>query len=472
MSSDKRLFIDRKERKLLLESEVTKEFPFLVNLLEVHETISKDMVSNLSESERIFFADTLPTVLKTAQAEWHAESGCYDYGETSVPCTLCETRNRYIYYITNSISGRSINVGSDCVNDYFEDISNKKGKQGFALDKVQARQVRRLNEFYQYFPGASKMLESWTQSLNSLPIMIPNILESQIRELSFKGKMLIKEYQDRKRPDKDILDAFSSLINEYQKQNEKVTLFISDMSKEPWIVTKSVVDWLKQNNRNDVLHRLQSDCKIGLSTFSDIWEPSHVKIILPKLNALLSEINIDITSVDYSSNIFSLQYSGNLNLKLNISFSLILSILGPYVVGNLEPPLGSKVHDRILNNCTIKDESSIHRILLTFNESLADQGCVVPYYQPEYDESFIINTTNLTYTKQKLSVFLRLAISNISFKTKKDIRTIVKEIFKINNWYPVEMLSGLLNDRYGGKKTWYPLKESNVVIRLQERYWK
>lgn len=464
------LLIDKKQRQLLLESEVTKEFPFLVTLLNDYESISKDVVDTLPKSQQIFFKDTLPFAMEQAQAEWHAEKGCHDHGETTIPCTLCGTPNRYIYYITNGISGKSINVGSDCVNEYFDDIAKKKGKSGFAMDKINAQKIRRLDEFYQSFPGAGKTLDSWINNLSFLPIMIPAVMESEIRELSFQGKMLIKEYQDRKRPDQEILGEFAALTDNYNKVNNRVIDFVKIESENPWIVTKPIYEWLRQNNKKAALEKLKTGCVIDISTFSEIWEPQYMRTITPTIDKLLSELDFKISSLDYAANSFSLRYNGDLKLIVQIRFLLLLSMLGPYVVGNSKPPLDIIVHDNILKYCSIKDDSSMFAILYKLNLALRSYGYIMPYYQPDYDEVFIINELKLQYSEQKLTTFLKTSMGHILYKKiEMDANEVIGNLTKAKNWYSVDKLSDLLNDRYGGNNKWYPLKDNTIVKRLEEK---
>lgn len=323
------LYIDKKQRNLLLESEISKEFPFLAALLGQHESIPRELVDNLPREQQVFFNHTLPKVLQQAQAEWYAEDTCRDLGEISVHCTICNTPNRYIYYITNHHSGKTINVGSECIQKFFDNITERKGKKGFKLDREQARKIRRLDVFYKQFPGADTMLESWLQELDNLPILVP--YEAKYRECCLRGRQLIKEFQECTRDDHTIFRDFRQVIKDRDALWRYITSYVERNLNDPWAATREIKEWLQRNHKIQVLRRLKEDCRITTATFPDIWEPAYLKRILPILNEVIAPISITITAADHSTGSFILQPTGEGNLTLNCGFQSMLLALRPGV---------------------------------------------------------------------------------------------------------------------------------------------
>ena len=244
-----------------MASEGTKEFEFLINLLKDNETVSKEMVEQMNTYEQVFFKDTLGKLLKQIQSEWLGEQGCVDTGEISTQCSICWTPNRFMYYITNQYSGEYLNVGSECVKKFFDDITKKmSGGRKFSSvhreNVEQARKLRRLTDFFVLFPSADKMISSWLSAIDDLKFLLPSHLENRYKNYCYLASTLIKEYQNRTREDEIIIQEFRTLIEFREELWDQIMKYNNSRESLLWAATREVKLWLIKNQKQKVLDLL------------------------------------------------------------------------------------------------------------------------------------------------------------------------------------------------------------------------
>ncbi len=444
------LYVDKKQRNLLLESEVTKEFPFLLNILNKNDKVTHEIVATLSDEEKNFFNNTLPQVIKQAQSEWVNYGDCHDLGEVSTQCTICETPNRYLYYITNLRSGKSINVGSECIKKFFDDITNKIGRSGFdsyhRQQVKQARKLRRLHEFNQVFPGAERTLTSWMDELNSLPFMIPADLEKEYKNNYYIARELIKDFQNRKNNDEIIFKEFESVVNRREIIWAKINEFITQIKDNKFAVNKEILNWLNIYRKNTVLGHLKTKCLIDLSTFSEIWEPNFINKLTNYINKLLNRTVFYIIKVDHSNLRYIIQYKGNINLELEISYRNLAIIIGPYIFRTPDSPIS---HDRLLDDCSLNGSRSYDTFIEALRPYYKKHGINLHSYYQDFNEIILVDQRERKYKVINLGAFIKNHMI-ILYKNKiKDVDQIVKDTIKDNGnaWYNQEDLNDFIEQR-------------------------
>lgn len=111
--------LNRKQRVLLENSQILLQFPLLQELLSSYEELSEDILPHLDGSTQSFLQNMMPNILLQAESEWDPDFHCAkDLGDDRVPCSLCGTANRYVFYITNRLNATKMNVGSDCIQQF------------------------------------------------------------------------------------------------------------------------------------------------------------------------------------------------------------------------------------------------------------------------------------------------------------------------------------------------------------------
>jgi hypothetical protein len=431
------------------------------------------MVEQMSPYDQTFFKDTLGKLLKQVQSEWLGEDGCVDTGEISTLCSICWTPNRFIYYISNQYSGESINVGSECVKKFFDDITKKmSGGRKFSSvhreNVEQARKLRRLTDFFVVFPSADKRIDSWISALDELAFLLPTHLENRYKNCSYQANILIKEYQNRIREDETIFREFRTLIGTRDALWDQIIKYNSSRKTLFWAATREVKLWLIRNQKQKVLDLLrneQNNSIIGAPTFADIWEPNYLTKTLPLLNEKLDKIGLSISHTDHEKNVFDLKHTAKLVIVLSYRIPNLLYVLRSRVVGSNKSDLSQLEHDQIIEQATITDPRSIEAVLSELNKIYWKFNIHLAYYHPEYDEVIFINSAAGTYKALSLKKFLAGNSRLVLNKVKPDAASIVNEFLKQSDrWYSAEKeLDDQISERLGTRQKWYPTSSRNVV---------
>ncbi|MDA8335097.1 MAG: hypothetical protein M0Z41_08935 [Peptococcaceae bacterium] len=368
------LYATEQQRNLLLQSKATQEFPWLVALLKKQENIPPKLVATLPKDQQIFMENTFPKVWKAALAEWVADLRCHDNVEVSVQCSLCNTANKYIFFIYNRVNGIRMNVGSDCIHKF--DISNTLG-----LDRDQAqahirtiksniKNLTRLNEFFQYYPGADILIQTWINEFRSLPIIVSNELEAEHRNcINIGRKLLFKDFLGKMRNDAIILSEFQQNIERRNAVWEKIQAFIRDSEMSGFSFTPRMRQWLQFRGRQQVVDKIMKYGQVTNATIYEIWEPEFFNKLIPRLNRLLKRVNpnLAIIGFDDTKDKVTLQYVHS-ELQLNVEYPIkkLLLTFGDDIFsrGNGYPSLFA------YERASVTDEKSIDKIVGIISERL------------------------------------------------------------------------------------------------------
>lgn len=120
------------------------------------------------------------------------------FREDWIKCSLCNTPNKYIFYIENRYNKKKLNVGSECI-EKFPDLDNRL-PNGMTIRKLKNNTVKdynrlkRLEEFNHEFPNVEEILSSWNNEYNNLPIILPRDLHNSITEIHAKANEIFKGY--------------------------------------------------------------------------------------------------------------------------------------------------------------------------------------------------------------------------------------------------------------------------------------
>ena len=147
------------EINLLRHSEEPKNQDLYGNLYDVLCNIKTPKAFSLNQLDKLddkaISALTInkKNLIETITQEWFAERVSEEDPSKQVRCGLCNTPNKYLYYIRNRKNGEVLNVGSHCITKF-------PGIEGYVEQKRQLAQIhkghqiiKRRNEFYDAFPN-------------------------------------------------------------------------------------------------------------------------------------------------------------------------------------------------------------------------------------------------------------------------------------------------------------------------------
>ncbi|QWU14345.1 hypothetical protein SAMN04487895_101648 [Paenibacillus sophorae] len=322
------LKISKKQRNLLLNSAVTQEFPWLFQLLKKN---TKLIASDVGDEYHSDFINVAPFIIKQAGEEWKGNEDLLypveDLGDKRIRCALCGTPNRLIHYIKNKVNGITLNVGSDCINEFVDFEGLQYGKTRSQLVS-EARKVKRMGDVNKHFNGIDNIIETWERKLDSYDILIPNSiripylqLRDQIKE-KYEGFLNLK-YND------STFEVIGKMFKRYHGFVEEMNQFETTHKNSKFVATKNIIRWLDRNKKDTVIKQLKETGYIDFSTIEFIHEKSFIKRIEPEIVSMLQTLELDVEDINYDAEEFIMSlnvYAGG--IWISCPFKKIVDYFG------------------------------------------------------------------------------------------------------------------------------------------------
>lgn len=257
------------EINLLLYSEEPKNTELYGNLYDVlsdlHPTKAICVEQNKSFDPKSLSALTYnkKLLIDTVIHEWYAERVTEEDPNKKIRCGLCNTPNKYLYYIRNRKNGNILNVGSSCITKF-------PGIEGYIEQKQQLshilknqKMVSRRNEFHKHFPNVNDFISECEKYKQSIPIALPYALQEDLDNTIIRLRKIYNTYIDSgKKPFKSIMNSFELFqtnINHYNKIKLEIDKFIETNINHPHICKKQEMLWLIENDKLSILKTIQNN---------------------------------------------------------------------------------------------------------------------------------------------------------------------------------------------------------------------
>lgn len=111
--------ITTKDMNLLKYSEVTKDFPILINIIKEKPYLDIEDIQYLDAETESFLVTVYPDLMRKAKNEWDVDSKRMQYNEEKQRCQLCNRSTRNLYKLTNKLNGNRLIVGPSCINVFY-----------------------------------------------------------------------------------------------------------------------------------------------------------------------------------------------------------------------------------------------------------------------------------------------------------------------------------------------------------------
>lgn len=342
----------------MIHSQVTEEYPWLYELLDQNEKLE---IEDVPHEYQVDFQHVVPYILKQCGEEWKGSETLLnpveDLGEQRRSCGLCGTPNRYIYYIQNRLNGNTLNVGSDCVEEFSIDFLREGKSKGQLLKE--AKRIKRRSVVNQLFPGLENKIDEWSTRLERYELQIPN---EYSRQYTADGKrlqvlylgFLEETYQESVFPEiEQILyreKNYLAVFEDYHERNRH----------NPFIATSNMIRWLKGRNDNQTIEFLKEDGVVSARTITRVWERTFINRIRPHISESLTQAQLQIEKYDYENAGFVLQTTHQ-GIRLLIKFEKFFIYFGPVLFG--EKSLGALDFRNVLKVSELYDKSSYDAVI-------------------------------------------------------------------------------------------------------------
>ena len=283
------------EINLLKNSEEPKNTQLYGNLYENIVNLSKFKAVSIEDMP---FLDELgvasltinkKNMMNNILKEWYAEKVSEEDPTQKVHCGLCNTPNKYLYYIRNRRNDILLNVGSHCILK-FPGIEGYTEKKRQLNEIIKGREVvNRRNKFYETFRNAESVISDADKYFSTLPILIPYELYTNIQNTIVKMRQVYSQYINKGKTKFDgnlsPFELFQNKFDEYNLYKNLANKFIQENDK-PLSCKRAEIDWLISNKKIKLLEEISKNN--GLYTELTLKHMTSVEFIKPYIKNIFS----------------------------------------------------------------------------------------------------------------------------------------------------------------------------------------
>lgn len=366
--------------------------------LEEDPPWTQQWASTLPPEDQNFIRDVLPRVLKQAASEWKAEQSfpLQDLGAGRMPCSLCNTQNRWIYYLVNQVNGNRMNVGGDCVKHFAIDVS-VSGKTKAQVIR-EAAVLWRESLLDKEFPGIHTLVRGWVEHLERYEIIIPASLETPYLSLGQEVRRIYSRFVECQKADEAQRQRDAASINELrellQKRRElttRITEHVKANLGKRFAAHQYYVSWIQRHDANPAttISWLKEDGQITPRTLFRLAEPRLMKAITRDINHVIEPTGYRVEQVvpDRRGYILAPKKQRALRVRLFAKHSDFLLRYGEAVLGE---PTSTNLEE-LLDLTTVLDMKSAFEVWGEFVPLLGRHGLSVAemtMWRPDFDLYF------------------------------------------------------------------------------------
>ena len=440
----KGLILSQNKRQLILYSTIidmpyySKLKALLTKYEKIYETDFEDLEEFDEELIKIF-KYAIQEISDSAEKEWYTKGACDPvdgWPNKYERCQLCNTKNRYIFYIENRYTKQILNVGSDCIIE-FPTLNNIDGINISKIKNTKIKEVSKIAKilkFNESFPDAQNWIRDLESEYDNLPILMPYLIYNRVPEIFKEMRHLYNNYINNKIQD-EALDNFKKLLNEYFSFKQKIDTFIEDNINEELICTKEIKDWLYTNGKEDIIKEIsQNSGKYNSKTIEYITNDNFLNAHIENIRKSINSNQLEVVKI--SDGKIYISYKNDLYIG-NLLFS-ISNIEFMHFYGN----------DCIICNKHILTNNLLKHVSLVWNDTNID--IILARFekitnQLGYSISYKKEINKLTYKNTKLDRYQEISLetfinSNIYllFLSNSDLKQKYINIFNKINWRKIE----------------------------------
>ena len=440
----KGLLLSQNKRQLILYSTII-DMPYyskLKNLLTKYEKIYESDFEDLEEFDdelRKIFKYTMNEITESAEKEWYTKGNCniVDGWPTKYErCQLCNTKNRYIFYIENRFTNQTLNVGSECIIDF----PTLNTIDGISINKIKNIKVRetakisRILKFNEIFPDTQNLLKDLELEYENIPILLPYSFYSRVPEILKEMRNLYSDYIDDKIHD-EAFAKFKNLLDEYLSIKQNIDIFIKDNINNELICSKEIKDWLYENGKEDIIKEIsQNNGKYSSNTIEYITNDKFLNQYIKKIKNVLNSEKIELYEISNDKLYFYYRnnsYNGNLLFYIpNVKF---MHFFGDSCFINIK----SLDFNLLLEHSYIVwNDNNIDTIISRFEKITGQLGYSIQY-KKELHKLAYKNTKLDRYKEISLESFIN-SNTYLLFLGNKELKEKYTKIFDKINWQKIE----------------------------------
>ena len=266
--------LSTEDRQLLLNSLTVESYPELIPVLKKYTQIKEiDDLENVSDNIMNIFRFSIKSIVNDASKEWVQTEKVTDFGNLETKCSLCGTRTRYICYIQNVYTNKSLNVGTDCILKFPDIKSNNIKKEKQELIKLQKYNEKRVKLGLK-FPNLEEDMSDLETRLVNSPIVLPKTIVDDITFMISKLRELCNDYITAVSRN-SIIETITLWYTRLLNRRDSMANFININGGKPYICTNTIRNWIESTYKKSdyIINTIQEDKGyITNRTIKYIWE--------------------------------------------------------------------------------------------------------------------------------------------------------------------------------------------------------
>ncbi|MFD0587719.1 hypothetical protein ACFQZE_06870 [Paenibacillus sp. GCM10027627] len=463
-----KVVVTRKQRNLLVNSTVTLDYPWFLQMLSEQKKIKTE---DIPEEHKSDFRNVVPFIIKLSGDEWkYNEEHLRPYEDMGTDarnhkhCSLCNQRNRYIFYIKNRLNNKTLNVGSDCIKE-FADFDNLGFGMTLSQLKTNASKVRRLSEANAHIDGIDKLIANWDFKLDSFSVLIPNYIRKPYLEL---GIAIKKEYENFLKCDSHSFEELIKMHDQYIDLEKSMVEYEIKYKSNPFVASNAIMGWLKGQQKHALIELMKETGLIDEKTVREIYERNFIRKIENMIRLQLESLELEVEKFDYEENEILITFNMyNGAVKIVCSFKKFMDNYGLLILGAKNAATLSLKN--LLRISDVREKYTKEFIVTNIDDKFAYFNKLVRFVLPvdfqEEDEIDIINKITGKVFVYNLSKFLKETSRYILISDEDKISKDEKHFLNLKGkWYTQEELSDV-------RETASEMS-SNRFYRSSEEDWK
>lgn len=370
---------------LLKNSEEPKNTELYGNLYQVlcsltnSKAVTIEQLSLLDDKGKAALTYNKKNLIDAVIKEWYAERVSEEDSSKKIRCGLCNTPNKYLYYIRNRNNNIVLNVGSSCITKF-------PGIEGFVKQKQQLKQIqkeheiiKRRTEFYNDFPDVEKFIAEADKYFSNFPFLLPYHLYVDLQDNIKQMRLIYSKYINEGKCDyKNQLtpiELFKQKAEKYEELKLKAEVYKVQYKDKSLVCKRKEIDWMLIQGKNELLKQIAENS--GIYTLETLQQINSIDFVEKHLDTFFSKnksMLLKIEKIDDNNLIiFSFTKSG---YQKPILFAVKISefmynvgakclINKDYTYGNSEIRHIARIINSIDNLYTIIDY--IYDFLIKFN---------------------------------------------------------------------------------------------------------
>lgn len=329
MRRKRKIILDKDERELILHSTIIKKYGNLEKVLQKYEKVYETDLEDLEEMDEELvkiFKYAINPIKEEAQKEWRNRGNSEPverWPENFVKCSLCNTKNKFVFYIENINTNKVLNVGSTCIEKFpqlnsINGTSTKEIKRKLMKD---SKRIDKIMEFNEHFPSAEELIKKLEEQYNNFSIVIPIL---QFEGIPYILKEMRETYEQfiSNKVKGEAFQTFQNLLDNCNKYIIEAKKFISKHQTDELICTKLIKEWLLDKNKEEILKEISINNGVfDEKTIGYIAYEPFIKENINKISTFLGENGIKVKNIiggviyfSYTSKL----YNNDIILYMNI----------------------------------------------------------------------------------------------------------------------------------------------------------